>query len=109
VLDERKKFYEKAKVNVDADGLNPADLANTLKDIIQEKQKKGINPPFYFLIFYLHYSFDSICFMNKGHFLLSLCANNLNFLVRYFNNLPGTPKSVMIEMQNTGISYDGQQ
>lgn len=41
VLDERKKFYEKAKVIVDADGLNPADLANTLKDIIQGETKKG--------------------------------------------------------------------
>ena len=41
VLDERKKFYEKAKVIVDADSLNPADLANTLKDIIQGETEKG--------------------------------------------------------------------
>jgi shikimate kinase len=35
VLDERKKFYEKAQVVVDADHLNPKDLAETLKAIIQ--------------------------------------------------------------------------
>ncbi|MGE0078993.1 MAG: shikimate kinase [Bacteroidales bacterium] len=35
VLDERRKFYEKAQVIVDADKLNPQDLAKTLKEIIQ--------------------------------------------------------------------------
>lgn len=35
VLDERKRFYEKAQIIVDADHLNPKDLAKTLKEIIQ--------------------------------------------------------------------------
>ncbi len=35
VLDERKKFYEKAQIVVDADRLNPGDLAQTLKEIIR--------------------------------------------------------------------------
>lgn len=35
VLDERKKFYEKAKVVVDADHINPQDLSKMLKEIIQ--------------------------------------------------------------------------
>lgn len=35
VLDERKKYYEKAKVVVDADYSNPQDLSKMLKEIIQ--------------------------------------------------------------------------
>ncbi|MCB8963806.1 MAG: shikimate kinase [Bacteroidales bacterium] len=35
VLDERKKFYEKAQIVMDADRLNPGDLAQTLKEIIR--------------------------------------------------------------------------
>ena len=35
VLDERKKFYEKAQIVVDADHLNPQDLSKTIKEIIR--------------------------------------------------------------------------
>lgn len=41
VLDERKKFYEKAKVVVDADNLNVHDLAKTLKEIIRGEEVKN--------------------------------------------------------------------
>jgi shikimate kinase len=39
VLDERKKFYDKAQLVVDGDNLNPAELAQLISAIVREEKK----------------------------------------------------------------------